>query len=93
MISISTNADAIKTPETVATRTSRVDSIMPHMRIGTLSIETMNARNAPAAIMDQGGEAEGDAGSTSGDRKRLSATRASFAQPPRCSARRVCRPR
>src|SRR5437762_2509249 len=70
MSSISTKAEAIKTPDTAATRTSRVDSIMPHMRngnvsaraldrnsdTGTLSIEALKARNAPAAVA---GEAEG----------------------------------
>ena len=64
MTSINTKAAVIKTPDTAATRTSRVDSIMPHMRIGsvsvraldrnsdtgTLSIEAMKARNAPAAM-------------------------------------------
>ncbi len=53
-----------KSPEMAATRTSSVDSIMPQSRIGsmslrgpernsetgTLSIDAMNARNAPAKI-------------------------------------------
>ena len=64
MTNINRKAAAINTPDTAAMRGSSVDSIMPHMRIGsmsvravdrnsetgTLSIEPMNARKAPAKM-------------------------------------------
>ena len=46
MISINTNAAVIKTPDTAATRTSRVASIMPHMRIGRVSVRASTVRQA-----------------------------------------------
>src|SRR5205823_637979 len=62
--SIRTKTARMRVPETAATRTSSVLSIMPHIRIGsmsvraeerkretgTLSTEAMKARKAPAAI-------------------------------------------
>ncbi len=64
MTSINRKAAAINTPDTAAMRGSSVDSIIPHMRMGsmsvravdrnsdtgTLSIEAMKARNAPAKM-------------------------------------------
>jgi hypothetical protein len=64
MATTSTITQLISTPDAAATRTSKVDSIMPHIRIGsisvrafdrnsetgTLSMEAMNDRNAPAAM-------------------------------------------
>ena len=64
MTTVRTMTLAINTPDAAATRTSNLDSIIPHMRIGsmsvrafernrdtgTLSIEAMNDRNAPAAM-------------------------------------------
>ena len=64
MTSMSASTVAIRTPETAATRTSSVLSIIPHMRMGsislrgparksetgTLSSEATKARKAPAAM-------------------------------------------
>ena len=41
MTSINRKAAAINTPDTAAMRGSRVDSIMPHMRMGSMSVRAV----------------------------------------------------